>query len=73
MLKPSVIKEIDQIADKAEVSRSQMIANLVDMGLEDAKLLDSLGFLYLSKLGRKAIEHLKNIKPQTESNEMQKK
>jgi len=41
MLKPSVIKEIDQIADKAE--------------------------------GRKAIEHLKNIKPQTESNEMQKK
>ena len=59
MLKPSIVKEIDRLAEKADLSRSQFMANLIEMGLDDAKMLDKLGFISAIKSGRKVIEQLK--------------
>ena len=60
MLRPSVVKEIDKFAVKAELSRSQLMANLIDMGLDDAKILDKMGFISAIKAGKKVIRALKN-------------
>ena len=60
MLRPSVVKEIDKFAVKAELSRSQLMANLIDMGLDDAKILDSMGLISAIKAGKKVIQALKN-------------
>jgi len=59
MLKPSVVKEIDKYAVKAELSRSQLMANLIEMGLDDARVLDKMGLLNALKAGRKIINSLK--------------
>lgn len=58
MLKPSVVKEIDKYAEKAELSRSQLMANLIEMGLDDAKILDKMGLIYAVKAGKKIINSL---------------
>ena len=59
MLKPSVVKEIDKYAEKAELSRSHLMANLIEMGLDDARVLDKMGFIYALKAGKKIINSLK--------------
>ena len=59
MLKPSTVQEIDRLAKKVELSRSQFTANLIEIGLEDAKLFDKSGALSLIKAGRKAMEFFK--------------
>ena len=59
MLKPSVVEEIDRIAKKMDLSRSQLMANLIDMGLEDAKLLDKIGVVKLVMVGGKLANRLK--------------
>jgi hypothetical protein len=59
MLKPSVVKEIDKLAKKLGVSRSQLMANLIDIGLDDAKLFNNLGLFRLVMAGGKAAGKLK--------------
>lgn len=59
MLKPSVVKEIDSIATKLDLSRSQFMSNLIDMGLDDAKVLDKLGVFKLVMVGGKLANKLK--------------
>ena len=59
MLKPSIVKDIDRIADKLEISRSQLMANLIDSGLDDARILDKLGVLAIIKAGGKLNAKLK--------------
>ena len=59
MLKPSVVKEIDRIAEKLELSRSQMMSNIIDVGLGDVKLFDKMGILDLSMVGGKLASSLK--------------
>ena len=56
MLKPSAVQEIDRLAKKLELSRSNLMGNLIEMGLEDAKVLDRSGALWLVKAGRKALQ-----------------
>ena len=60
MLKPSVVKEIDKLAEKADLSRSQLMGNLIEMGLDDAKILDKMGLLKAVGAGQKVIQKLKN-------------
>ena len=60
MLRPSFVKEIDKMAEKAELSRSQFMANLIEMGFDDAKILDKMGLIKAVKAGQKVIKHLKN-------------
>lgn len=43
MLKPSVVEEIDKFAEKYNLTRSQLMANLMEIGLEEFRALNRLG------------------------------
>ncbi len=61
MLKPSVIAEIDRIrAIRGRFSRSEMIANLIELGLEDIQALDRLGIIQAVAIGDKMYKKLKD-------------
>jgi metal-responsive CopG/Arc/MetJ family transcriptional regulator len=59
MLKPSVVDEIDRIAKKLDLSRSQLMANLIQSGLDDAKVLEKMGMLDLIRMGSKIASKLR--------------
>lgn len=59
MLKPSVVKEIDKLAKQLDLPRSQFMANLIDMGLDDARVFNNLGLFKLIMAGGKAATKLK--------------
>jgi aryl carrier-like protein len=58
MLKPSIVAEIEKLADRADLSRSQLMANLIDMGLDDARILDKMGLIKAVKAGTEIINSL---------------
>jgi len=61
MLRPSIVKEIDRIAAiRGRFSRSEMIANLIDFGLEEIQALDRLGILQAAAVGDKVYKKLKD-------------
>jgi len=61
MLKPSVVKEIERIAAiRGRFSRSEMIANLVDLGLDEVQALDRLGIIQAVAVGDKVFKKLKD-------------
>jgi hypothetical protein len=61
MLRPSIVKEIDRIAAiRGRFSRSEMIANLVELGLEDIQALDRLGIIQAVAVGDKVFKKLKD-------------
>jgi len=61
MLRPSIVKEIDRIAAiRGRFSRSEMIANLIDLGLEEIQALDRLGILQAAAVGEKVYKKLKD-------------
>ncbi len=45
------LKEIDRLAEKSKRSRSDMIRVLLEMSLDDARFLESFGFLAALNLG----------------------
>jgi len=47
MLKPSVVDEIDKFADKYNLTRSQLMANLMEGGLDEMRTLDKIGIVPL--------------------------
>jgi hypothetical protein len=59
MLKPSTVQEIDRLAKKLDLSRSQLMSNLIQMGLDDAKVLEKTGALWVVKAGIKALRFFK--------------
>lgn len=59
MLKPSVVERVDKFADKLELSRSQMMSNLIGMALEDADIFDKSGLLDIVKVGGKVLRDIK--------------
>ena len=59
MLKPSVVSEIDKLAKKLDMTRSQLMGNLVESGLDDAKMIDNLGLFKIVTAGGKAARKLK--------------
>lgn len=61
MLRPSIVKEIDRIAAiRGRFSRSEMIANLVELGLDDIQSLDRLGLIQAVAVGDKVFKKLKD-------------
>lgn len=58
MLKPSIVKEIDKLADKIEISRSQLMANLIEIGLDNARVLNAIGMVDIIKIGGKVAAKL---------------
>ena len=59
MLKPSVVKEVDKLAKKLEVTRSQLMGNLVESGLDDAKFFNNIGLFKLVLMGGEIARKLK--------------
>jgi hypothetical protein len=47
MLKPSKVEEIDKFADKYNLTRSQLMANLMEIGLDEMRTLDKIGIVPL--------------------------
>lgn len=45
MLKPSVVDEIDTFAEKYNLTRSQLMANLMETGLDELRTLDRIGIV----------------------------
>jgi len=73
MLKPTVVAEIDKLAKKLDLTRSQLMANLVESGLDDAKLFDNLGLYKMVMAGGKAARKLKQAFFKGELREIMKK
>ncbi|HEY0090389.1 MAG TPA: hypothetical protein VGB37_16185, partial [Candidatus Lokiarchaeia archaeon] len=42
-IKDNTLKEVDDLAKKLNLSRSQIVVNLLESGLDDARILDELG------------------------------
>ena len=61
MLKPSVVKEIDRIAAiRGRFSRSEMMANLIELGIENLQELNKLGLIQAVAVGDKVFKMLKD-------------
>jgi len=61
MLRPSVVKEIDRIrAIRGRKTRSEMMSNLIEQGIEDFQALDRLGILQAVAIGDKVYKKLKD-------------
>ncbi len=45
---PDLLEKVDQLADRMDISRSQMICNLIAMALDDVKMLERLGLIDLA-------------------------
>jgi hypothetical protein len=45
MLKPSTVDEIDKYAEKYNLTRSQLMANLMETGLDELRVLDKIGIV----------------------------
>jgi len=61
MLKPSVVEEIDRIrAIRGRRTRSEMMSNLIELGLEDMQAMDRLGLIQAVAIGDKVYQKLKD-------------
>ncbi|MGP8153958.1 MAG: hypothetical protein ACLQBQ_07450 [Smithella sp.] len=59
MLRPSLIEEIDKYANKYNLTRSQLMGNLVESGLDDMKMLDKSGVIPLIYQGSNILKAFK--------------
>jgi len=53
------LKRIDATAKKFNMSRSELLRNLINVAYDDMILLDSLGLLTVGHIGRKIVSKLK--------------
>ena len=49
-IEAEMLKEIDKLAEKLELNRSQLIENLISIGVADAQVLKTIGLLDLGRL-----------------------
>jgi hypothetical protein len=60
MLKPSTVEKIDKLrAIRGRFSRSEMMSNLIDLGIDDLQALDNLGLIKAAAIGDKVFKKLK--------------
>ena len=62
MIKPENLKEINRIANKGGLSRSQLIDNLLEVGLDGVKIYESLGIVSAVGYGRQIVNWFKKSK-----------
>ena len=55
----NLLKKIDAMARKLNLSRNQLVRNLIDSGFDDAVMLDRIGLLKAVQFGQKIISKLK--------------
>ncbi len=66
MLKPSVVKEIDRIAERLGLTRSQLMANYIDFGMEETKGMERVGIIKAVSVFKRMTGSLKNDKVSSE-------
>ena len=49
-IETEMLEDIDKLAKKLDLNRSQLIENILSVGLADAQLLKSIGLIDLAKL-----------------------
>jgi metal-responsive CopG/Arc/MetJ family transcriptional regulator len=49
-IETEMLKQIDELVEELNLNRSQFIENVLSVGLADAQLLKTLGFMDLAKL-----------------------
>ena len=59
MLKPSKVAEIDAFAEKYNLTRSQLMANLMEAGLDEMRTLDKIGIVPLVYQGSNIMKKFK--------------
>jgi len=59
MLKPSFVAEIDKYAEKYDLTRSQLMANLMEVGLDELRALDRLGIVKTVFMGTNIMKKFK--------------
>jgi hypothetical protein len=59
MLKPSTVKEIDTLAEKFGLTRSQFMNNLMESALEDTKVMEKAGLFKAVIIGDKIMRKFK--------------
>jgi hypothetical protein len=62
MLDPKVVKRIDIIAKNSHMSRSELMSNLMLLGLDFAKIYDVFGITSAVGISRKLIEKIQEWK-----------
>ena len=62
MLEPQIVEEIDRIAKKVGISRSHLMKNMIEVGLDSAKVYESLGIISAVSYGRKIVDWFKKSK-----------
>ena len=60
MLKPSVVDEIDKFAEKYNLTRSQLMANLMEVGLDELRALDRMGIVQTISMGSNIMKKFKD-------------
>lgn len=61
MLRPSVVKEIDRLAAiRGRRTRSELMGNLIDIGIEELQTLEKLGLLHAAKYTDRIYKKLKD-------------
>lgn len=66
MLKPSVVKEIDRISERVGLTRSQLMANYIEFGMEETKGMERVGIIKAVSVFRKMTGNLPNDKVSSE-------
>ena len=59
MLKPSVVKEIDRIAERIGLTRSQLMSNYIEFGMEESQGMERVGIIKAVSAYRKIKGDLK--------------
>jgi metal-responsive CopG/Arc/MetJ family transcriptional regulator len=61
MLKPSVVKEIDMMAEKYNSTRSRFLASIIENGLEEMKMMEKAGLFKAVIISEKIMQKFKEL------------
>lgn len=59
MLKPSKVEEIDKYAEKYNLTRSQLMGNLLEAGLDELRVMDKIGIVPIVYQGSNIMKKFK--------------
>lgn len=52
-IEEEIVKEVDRIAEKYDLSRSQLIQNMISLSLSDVKFLEKVGLLGMVDMAKR--------------------
>jgi metal-responsive CopG/Arc/MetJ family transcriptional regulator len=59
-IKKDLVDKIDKLAEKADITRSKLITNLVDVGVEEAEFMNKFGIWAAAKVFEDIRQRLKS-------------